>query len=114
MLSAKLVVLVLFVGVALGEDTPVFRNLQIPQDLGTPACLFGPKPCTPEDYKKGSEFRENFIKNMVNRYVDEDVKTPACLATKDCAKDVVETYNQKREILFKEIHDEIKKANHLN
>lgn len=128
------VLLVVVVGVCSAEEK--FRNLQIPQDLGTPAvslwflcswtwvwqegflkfqCLFGGgSPCTSEDYKKGSEYREKYIKDRVNGYVDEDVAPPSCLKTKDCAKDVSEAYEKKREEKYQEIYEQLKKANHLN
>lgn len=76
-------------------------------------CIHTGVKCTKEDYDKGEESRQNYIKEMVNRFVDEDVKAPACLKTEDCAEDVVEAYKKQREEIFKEIHDEVKKVNRL-
>lgn len=133
MFPGKLVLLFVVVGVALAGP---IRNLEIPQDLGTPLvsltffvfflnvqanehflqCIYEhiDSPCTHEDYEKGIELREEYIKEMANKYANEDVPAPACIETNDCAEGLFEAYKKEHQERFKEIVSKIKKANKLN
>lgn len=56
---------------------------------------------------------EKFINIMVNEFVDEDIKEPACLKANKCAKYLKLAYNKKREERFNEILREVKRVNRL-
>lgn len=127
MFHFKLVFLLVIVGVALAEFT---RNLQVPQDLGTPTvciilkwfkkkfncsiqCMYGTNPCSDEDYDNAAKFRETFIDDMVNKFVDEDVQPFPCFTTKSCSKDEINDYNSKRAGRFQVIYSDLMTVNHL-
>uniref|UniRef100_T1GRT7 Uncharacterized protein n=1 Tax=Megaselia scalaris TaxID=36166 RepID=T1GRT7_MEGSC len=109
----KFVVLLMVIVGVLGESEYGPIRVPIPQDLGTPACIFNGNKCTPEDYAKGAEYRRSYIERLVNRHAENDVKAPACMETKSCSEDEIAAYNKKLEARKEEIMEHLKKQRQI-